>query len=107
MWEPEALGHPSSRLYIFSKVLYVLVANAHYKIYDYDNNSISSDDDDDDGISSIVDNKHVCSQPRWLIWMRRLTGDREVAGSTPAEVGNILLWRLIMKYFLRSFFHFR
>ena len=29
-----------------------------------------------------------------------LTGDQEVAGSTPA-VGNILSWRLIMKYFLR------
>ena len=24
-------------------------------------------------------------------------------GSTPAEVGNILSWRLIMKYFLQSF----
>ena len=35
--------------------------------------------------------------------MRRPTGDQEVAGSTPAEVGNILSWRLIMKYFLRSF----
>ena len=35
--------------------------------------------------------------------MRRLTGDQEVAGSTPAEVGNILSWKLIMKYFLRSF----
>ena len=32
-----------------------------------------------------------------------LTGDQEVAGSTSAEVGNILSWRLIMKYFLRSF----
>ena len=30
-----------------------------------------------------------------------------VAGSTPAEVGNILSWRLIMKYFLRSFSPFR
>ena len=30
------------------------------------------------------------SRPRWLSWMRRLTGDQEVAGSTPAEVGNIL-----------------
>ena len=30
----------------------------------------------------------------------RPTGDQEVAGSTPAEVGNILSWRLIMKYFL-------
>ena len=34
----------------------------------------------------------------------RPTGDQEVAGSTPAEVGNILSWRLIMKYFLRSFY---
>ena len=31
--------------------------------------------------------------------MRRLTGDQEVAGSTPAEVGNTLSWRLIMKNF--------
>ena len=30
----------------------------------------------------------------------RLTGDQEVAGSTPAKVGNILSWRLIVKYFL-------
>ena len=36
--------------------------------------------------------------------MRRPTGDQEVAGSTPAEVGNILSWRLIMKYFLVIFF---
>ena len=35
------------------------------------------------------------------------TGDQEVAGSIPAEVGNILSWRLIMKYFLRSFSPFR
>ena len=34
-------------------------------------------------------------------------GDQEVAGSTPAEVSNILSWRLIMKYFLRSFSPFR
>ena len=33
----------------------------------------------------------------------RPTGDQKVAGSTPAEVGNILSWRLIMKYFLQSF----
>ena len=46
-------------------------------------------------------------RPRWLSWMRRPTGDQEVAGSTPAEVGNILSWRLIMKYFLRSFSPFR
>ena len=44
----------------------------------------------------------VNSQPRWLSWMRP-TGDQEVAGSTPVEVGNILSWKLIMKYFLRSF----
>ena len=47
------------------------------------------------------------SRPWWLSWMRRPTGDQEVAGSTPAEVGNILSWRLIMKYFLRSFSPFR
>ena len=47
------------------------------------------------------------SWPRWLSWMCRPTGDQEVAGSTPAEVGNILSWRLIMKYFLRSFSPFR
>ena len=46
-------------------------------------------------------------RPRWFIWMRRPTGDQEVAGSTPAEVGNILSWRLIMKYFLQSFSPFR
>ena len=35
------------------------------------------------------------------------TGDQEVAGSIPAEVSNILSWRLIVKYFLRSFSPFR
>ena len=49
----------------------------------------------------------VQCRPWWLSWMRRPTGDQEVAGSTPAEVGNILSWRLIMKYFLRSFSPFR
>ena len=49
----------------------------------------------------------IMIRPRWLIWMHRPTGDQEVAGSTPAEVGNILSWRLIMKYFLRSFSPFR
>ena len=47
------------------------------------------------------------SSLRWLSWMRRPTGDQDVAGSTPAEVGSILSWRLIMKYFLRSFSPFR
>ena len=37
-------------------------------------------------------------RPLWLSWMRRPTGDQEVAGLTPAEVGNILSVRLIMKY---------
>ena len=37
----------------------------------------------------------------------RRTWDQEVAGSTPTKVGNILSWRLIMKYFLRSFSPFR
>ena len=32
-------------------------------------------------------------RPRWLSWMHRPTGDQEVAGLTPAEVGNILSWR--------------
>ena len=36
----------------------------------------------------------------------RPTGDLEVVGSTPAVVGNILSWRLIMKYFLLSFYLF-
>ena len=31
---------------------------------------------------------HQKHRPRWLSWMRRPTGDQEVAGSTPAEVGN-------------------
>ena len=52
-------------------------------------------------------NTNGFSRPRWLSWMRRPTGYQEVAGSTSAEVGNILSWRLIMKYFLRSFSPFR
>ena len=35
----------------------------------------------------------------------RLTGD-QVMGSVPSRYGNILSWRLIMKYFLQSFFPF-
>ena len=49
----------------------------------------------------------TCCWPWWLSWMRRPTGDQEVTGSTSAEVGNIPSWRLIMKYFLRSFSSFR
>ena len=56
---------------------------------------------------SMIQYKNALSRPRGLSWMRRPTGDQEVAGSTPAEVGNILSWRLIMKYFLRSFSLFR
>ena len=47
-----------------------------------------------------IGNVHICHTsigmvtcimlPRWLCWMRPPTGDQEVAGSTPAEVGNIL-----------------
>ena len=37
----------------------------------------------------------------------RPTGDQEVAGSIPARSGNMLSWRLIMKYFLWSFSLFR
>ena len=48
----------------------------------------------------------LISQPRWLSWMRRPTGDQGVTGSTPTEVGNIHSWRLIVKYFLlSSIFH--
>ena len=54
-----------------------------------------------------TDNTTVVCRPRWLSWMRCPTGDQEVAGSTLAEVSNILSWRLIMKYFLRSFSPFR
>ena len=32
----------------------------------------------------------------------RPTGDQEIVGSTPTEVGNIFSWRLIMKYFLQE-----
>ena len=39
--------------------------------------------------------------PDLLYLTRHWTGDQEVAGSIPDEVGNILSWRLIMKYFLR------
>ena len=57
----------------------------------------------DDNMAKIVYNnwshKSWECRPRWLSWMRRPTGDQEVAGSTPAEVGNILSWRLIMKIF--------
>ena len=37
----------------------------------------------------------------------RPTDDQEVAGSIPAEPGNIMSERLILKYFLRSFSPFR
>ena len=37
----------------------------------------------------------------------RPTGDQEVVGSTPSEVGNFLSLRLIMKYFLQSLSPFR
>ena len=50
---------------------------------------------------------HCRCKPWWLSWMRHPTGNQEVTGSTPAEVGNILSWRLIMKYFLQSFSPFR
>ena len=39
------------------------------------------------------------NRPRWLSWMCRSTGDQEVAGSTPAEVGNILSWRFEYEIF--------
>ena len=50
------------------------------------------------------------SRPRWLSWMRRPTGDQEVAGSNPPPRGRQHLVEIdyeIMKYFLRSFSAFR
>ena len=38
-------------------------------------------------------------RPRWLSWMRRPTGDQEVAGSTPAKVGNIFLVKIDREIF--------
>ena len=32
-------------------------------------------------------NRYMFLGPRWLSWMHRPTGDQEVAGSTPADVG--------------------
>ena len=49
----------------------------------------------------------ITCQPQWLSWMRCPSGDQEIMGLTPAEVGNILSWRLITKYFLWSFSPFR
>ena len=46
---------------------------------------------------------YVSSRPRWLSWMRVWLETRRSRVRPPAEVGNILSWRLIMKYFLRSF----
>ena len=45
--------------------------------------------------------------PASVARMHHQTRDQEVAGSIPTEVSNILSWRLIMKYFLRSFSPFR
>ena len=53
---------------------------------------------------------HVIVMIKTLSHRGRLTcptGDQKIAGSAPAEVGNILSWRLIMKYFLLSFSPFR
>ena len=52
--------------------------------YDYHTNT-NDDDDDDADYDEILTVE--CSRPQWLSWMRRPTGDQDVAGSTPAEVG--------------------
>ena len=52
----------------------------------------------------------ICSKTSILLTQSTFSPSipiKQVAGSTPAEVGNILSWRLIMKYFLRSFSPFR
>ena len=43
---------------------------------------------------------HACLPASVAQLDTRRTGGQEVAGSNPAKVGNILSWRLIMKYFL-------
>ena len=64
-----------------------------------------------DGCTDNGDTTNVCLPEKLPASVAQLdarpTGDQEVAGSIPAEVGNILSWRLIMKYFLRSFSPFR
>ena len=53
----------------------------------------------------LVPNLHV-GRPRWLSWMRRPTGDQEVAGSTPAEVATFFrgdwLWNIFYGHSLPS-----
>ena len=45
------------------------------------------------------DDSNILSEPASVTQLdARPTGDQEVPGSTPAEVGNILSWRLAMKY---------
>ena len=44
---------------------------------------------------------------KWLSWMRMWLEIRRSRVRPPAEDGNNLSWRLIMKYFLRSFSPFR
>ena len=73
--------------------------------------------DNTDGTYETMDaqTKKNCNRKNALEWSvgdlnqfySHPTGDQDVAGSTPAEVGNILSWRLIMKYFLQSFSPFR
>ena len=49
---------------------------------------------------------YVRSRPLWLSRLSRHAcpiGDQEVAGSIPAGCGNILSWKLIMKYIVFSF----
>ena len=43
----------------------------------------------------------------YTMYLRRRKSRCNKVKCTPAEVGNILSWRLIMKYFLRSFSPFR
>ena len=82
------------------------VVNSVYGIYPkYSDRQVKANGIDSDQTSQSTD--QALWRPWWLSWMRRLTGDQEVMGSTPAVVGNILSWRLIMKYFLWSFSPFR
>ena len=62
-------------------------------------------------MANFVDQDQCFLELHWSASVAKLdvrpAGDQEIVGSTPTEVGNILSWRLIMKYFLRSFSPFR
>ena len=59
------------------------------------------------GVSNSAKNSQSSSRSSKRSYSDHQNNSLPDSGSTPAEVGNILSWRLIMKYFLRSFSPFR